>query len=678
MEPENLARAAGRVLLSPSAVRAFVDEIRSEDPIAAIGAAIDASDERAVTVLAIAASEAGRPLGSALLRRILPLVEDIRVALALVFACPDDPLAMLLEVAASEELSHERQAAVLWSAVEKLEGRPAPKELISLLRLTARHHLGPQAAALVALSARALGDTGLLTVAEPWLRGRDENHLAALARGLTAIRESTPLESLRDAPLDASETPTIRREVPKIGRNDPCPCGSGRKFKKCCEGKALVPLPAESEPPRRRIPDGEFRRLRPAALARLSLDTLSTLQVIGAIGTFSQYRRWADAERALEELDRRTGLPGGATADDHRIQLIYTAIEAGARDVVERTIARLGDRSLIDDDLKIDLALLDGVGPVLEQIEARAREGLSHYDGQATLVELAYSLLRHSPALGIVFARGVVTPERSLDSEMLVEAVEEARDRLGLPPGDVAELILELMESEHIDRQVEESSRTKDTKLREEAEALRKESRLAAGKIAALESELRAKSAALDLARHAGAGSSAAPRADEAEIARLREKVDELKGLIREGNENRTQLRKQVASLGERLLAARKTTVETAAGDPREAHDLESPAPPMRLRVLVPAFAREARDALERVPQDTAAKALEVVGWLAGADEAAWKGVKLLEAVPHVRSARVGLHYRLLFEPCPEERELRILDLVPRQALETAIKRFRR
>jgi SEC-C motif-containing protein len=25
-----------------------------------------------------------------------------------------------------------------------------------------------------------------------------------------------------------------RRETPKIGRNDPCSCGSGKKFKKCC------------------------------------------------------------------------------------------------------------------------------------------------------------------------------------------------------------------------------------------------------------------------------------------------------------------------------------------------------------------------------------------------------------------------------------------------------------
>ena len=24
------------------------------------------------------------------------------------------------------------------------------------------------------------------------------------------------------------------REAPKVGRNDPCPCGSGKKYKKCC------------------------------------------------------------------------------------------------------------------------------------------------------------------------------------------------------------------------------------------------------------------------------------------------------------------------------------------------------------------------------------------------------------------------------------------------------------
>ena len=29
------------------------------------------------------------------------------------------------------------------------------------------------------------------------------------------------------------KTPIIR-DIPKVGRNDPCICGNGRKFKKCC------------------------------------------------------------------------------------------------------------------------------------------------------------------------------------------------------------------------------------------------------------------------------------------------------------------------------------------------------------------------------------------------------------------------------------------------------------
>ena len=29
---------------------------------------------------------------------------------------------------------------------------------------------------------------------------------------------------------------TFVRESPKVGRNEPCPCGSDKKFKKCCGG----------------------------------------------------------------------------------------------------------------------------------------------------------------------------------------------------------------------------------------------------------------------------------------------------------------------------------------------------------------------------------------------------------------------------------------------------------
>jgi uncharacterized protein len=30
---------------------------------------------------------------------------------------------------------------------------------------------------------------------------------------------------------------TVTQTSPRVGRNDPCPCGSGLKYKKCCLGK---------------------------------------------------------------------------------------------------------------------------------------------------------------------------------------------------------------------------------------------------------------------------------------------------------------------------------------------------------------------------------------------------------------------------------------------------------
>jgi uncharacterized protein len=33
---------------------------------------------------------------------------------------------------------------------------------------------------------------------------------------------------------------TVRRGEPKVGRNDLCPCGSGKKFKKCCGGQKIL------------------------------------------------------------------------------------------------------------------------------------------------------------------------------------------------------------------------------------------------------------------------------------------------------------------------------------------------------------------------------------------------------------------------------------------------------
>ena len=35
------------------------------------------------------------------------------------------------------------------------------------------------------------------------------------------------------APQGEQKVKQIKLEQPKVGRNDPCPCGSGKKYKKC-------------------------------------------------------------------------------------------------------------------------------------------------------------------------------------------------------------------------------------------------------------------------------------------------------------------------------------------------------------------------------------------------------------------------------------------------------------
>ena len=59
---------------------------------------------------------------------------------------------------------------------------------------------------------------------------------AAAPTALAAATQSAePAAAAPAAPAEEIKLPavTIRRETPKVGRNDPCPCGSGKKFKNC-------------------------------------------------------------------------------------------------------------------------------------------------------------------------------------------------------------------------------------------------------------------------------------------------------------------------------------------------------------------------------------------------------------------------------------------------------------
>jgi len=42
-----------------------------------------------------------------------------------------------------------------------------------------------------------------------------------------------PASPMAEASQAGKQDRTFKRQQPKVGRNDPCPCGSGKKYKKC-------------------------------------------------------------------------------------------------------------------------------------------------------------------------------------------------------------------------------------------------------------------------------------------------------------------------------------------------------------------------------------------------------------------------------------------------------------
>lgn len=69
----------------------------------------------------------------------------------------------------------------------------------------------------------------------------------------------------------------------KTGRNDPCPCGSGKKFKKCCLGKEQFGQPEETRP---KFPIGTIALYGP--------DDRRTTKIVAAV------IRWEGAEPMLQ------------------------------------------------------------------------------------------------------------------------------------------------------------------------------------------------------------------------------------------------------------------------------------------------------------------------------------------------------------------------------------------
>lgn len=688
-QPNDLLSLAEATPLARGPVAALAEAAPAERLIEALERALDGARIHAATVLALAIGVAGARIPAPLVTRLAPDLDNMGYLLPLAGIVDGDRLTFLLDLAATGRLSWEREATVLMLAARLLDGAEPPLRLTSRLRSLLREPLTEGAMMVASMASVLLKDPEVHALAgKPMLAFAAHDGARRIAESMWQLFTAPVRDCLPEhAAVDVVSGYTVMRAEPKVGRNEPCPCGSGRKYKKCCAGKEhAAPVPRslveqfqDLGPRAPRVQQQLFERMRPGDLERLDPEQLTTLQVIDGFRRLAVHHRWDAAERFVAALERERDFP----ITGYRVELVDMALDAGELDVAERQMALASPDEREQMVWGARLALVRRSPDALDRLEVALREG--HADHPVILIECAFSLLRHTPALGILAARGAMSVDRLLDSEELLNSIGRARDTLGLPAEEpweqVFDLLLDARSGEIADEDEEEEDRDA------EIAALRANLRAAADRARRLDEDLARRERQLEAVsgereRLAATVEAQKDRDDRRRVAeleqerqRLRTKIAKLKGEVAEGAEQRAQLRRELArSADER---SRKPVPPREPHDELMTDDEEGDAVVSWPRsILIPQFSTAASRSLAAVPARVAADALQEAARLAGGDVHAWSGAKHMRRAHEVLSVRVGRPWRLLFRL--SEDRLEVLDLIRRRDLDNAIARVSR
>ena len=676
-----------RQLIDQNSASLTIDEL--------IGQLIDENYHDGAQALATAAGLSGLNVNAHCLTSILPLANDVRGLPLLIHLTRNDRETALLDTVESETMSWERTALVLLFLADSCQANP-PGRLLTAMRTLARQPLGPEAGTLLGLAARLINDPEVNKVAARHLKMMSFLGEESLKHQLGIVRQPSINDLPERDPFAVIEGRTVMREGVKVGRNEPCPCGSGRKYKKCCLGKQPAPGPATSTSagPRAdqgalgwKMSKGQFSQMRIQELCRQDLSTLPTEFLGIGVRQFCQYHYWDHARRAINELSDRDDLPRYFTLDDYRHELIFEALKADQVDYAREQIKLLDSPDEMDDSVRLQIKLRDPDQNTLQELDDFVQIQLRNQNNLAG-VDMAYALFATFPALGIFFARGVLSSKCLLDSEMLLEKIEEARDALQLPAGDESQELFDRISEqgvdEHLLRHAEQAASQVQQVAVRETETVREQYRASRLRINDLEAALQHKEShlkdlleKLDQSTLIESEKVAEVHSDSPDPGVLRSKITELKALLDTGNKERRKLRRQ-------LLEATNRMVETSDSDAERVIEVVDPLESVELvdckqDTVVrrfPVFSSSARKSMRKIPIQVADAAMLAVTELTSAGAAGWSSVKRLKSAPSVFSQRIGIHYRLLFSLDPARDELIVQELIHRRDLEKAVKHY--
>lgn len=644
--------------------------------------------------LAVAAMHLERGVASRHLVRGLHLLTDpYYVGVTAWRARGDDVPERILEALRDTPISPLNRTVLLqitgeWCK-ERRDGQ-FPPELITEARLLARNAKGmaDRAAGHLISLAQTVADSRISDLVFKSINQPPQQHpkliKASIAIGNSFLRmcREPVFQHLRVESLKERRGFTVRRSVEHFGRNEPCHCGSGRKYKRCCFEKDAERLQLSTDvsgatyaeilaTPEQYLDKARLLKTQPIDLNRIDPLKLDADLLPTYFGRLYAYNM---LEKLTSELETIGWCPDFDTSWKFAL---YTSTRDGRIDLAERLLALR--RAVEDPPFPepppdwVRLALVRDDPAAFVKVLGEIAAFAAGEKGFAFANDVALALLFSPiPALGILLGRGVIPFSEKPAAVHLLEEMLIVREKLNLSPDEPAsDLLDKRFASEAIASGAKETEALREARRKLEAKA--EEVRHMKSSLEQLRAEIsrREKTQAAKPADP----TPAAPV--DAEVLRdLRQKVATLKSALKERHAERATLRRDLSQTLTELETLRekqpKAPAHSQPATDSEDHlllpgEIEGNQP---VRVLE--LPKKFHHTLHHLPRQVARGAMVLLGRLAAGEPDAFTGVVRLKQRPDTLRARIGIDHRLLFRL--ETEAVHVIDLIPRQDLERRIK----
>jgi len=469
----------------------------------------------------------------------------------------------------------------------------------------------------------------------------------------------------------------VRKVQQQVGRNAPCPCGSGKKFKHCCLGKPrespvheqMSPIPGLSESefwsdPERHIQDvTQLDRLRIEEQWQLNLSALPPSLLWT---TFDDVLMRKDLEGTFEILRRYTPDIPDASPLLRVLLLFHCRFQPLNPEEWLPWFREIPMGS--PDALENELPWFDPAAPAAERLRTLDDAAAAFLQNEADDHELCppallvwATLMMPNRALGLLLYRGLawsqpqplfeeMTPLREVRHRQLTGATVDPFTPRWRSFHDLPEPKPRHHENSSSLRNFDEELQHKETELLQ----LRKQLEATEAHRQNLEARLESPETKQD------------PRHDQ-EVVELRKRLHAMRADLSARHAERNALRRELNQTQSELAVAKtegnRSPESTTAEPSDEGWETGDIHHKVRIPVFTPLFLR-CRNSL---PEKIVSRAVAAMGWMGAGEDHAFVDVKRLQLDRRLYRKRLG-SYRLLFTL--EDEEIVAQALIPRADLD--------